>query len=131
MLGNIVITGYYSVIEINIGRWNMEVEINTELEKFIRQKILTGDYVDTDEVIGEAVLYLKERDMLREVNKAELDEVKQKRYTIYETELNRVRQLIEEGINSGDAGEWNFEEFKREVRVRWEQKKLAAENNES
>jgi len=43
----------------------MQVTINKELEIFIQQKLDTGDYNDSSEVVKEALLMLKEEDKKR------------------------------------------------------------------
>lgn len=70
----------------------MNISLTPELEEYIHNKVKSGLYSSASEVVREA---------LRAHGRAEL------------------QRLIQAGIDSGDAGEWNKEEFLAEARARF------------
>jgi antitoxin ParD1/3/4 len=76
------------------------IALTPEMASFVRNAVNAGEYASTSEAIREAVREWKERrDLLG--------------YTVEE-----LRELVQEGIDSGDAGEIDFAELKREARSR-------------
>jgi antitoxin ParD1/3/4 len=79
---------------------NMNVSLPEELANFVKTKVATGRYSSSSEVVREA---------LRLMEKAEQQEGEK---------LEWLRQAWKEGVDSGDAGEIDFQELKREARRR-------------
>ncbi len=79
---------------------NMNVSLPEELAKFVKDKVSTGRYGSSSEVVREA-LRLMERIERQEAEK-----------------LVVLRQAWNEGLDSGDAGEIDFTALKKEARVR-------------
>ncbi|MBM3934113.1 MAG: type II toxin-antitoxin system ParD family antitoxin [SAR202 cluster bacterium] len=74
----------------------MNVSLTPELEKYVRDKVDSGSYITSSEVVREALRLLQERDR------------------IYESRLAELRREIKKGLSSPDAGELDFEAVKRE-----------------
>lgn len=85
----------------------INVNLTPELEAMIKRKVASGLYNSASEVVREALRLMEEKDRLRELK------------------LERLRQDIAEGLNSGDPTPWSSEEIKREGRRR----KAARENS--
>ena len=79
---------------------NMNVSLPEELANFVKDKVASGRYGSSSEVVREA-LRLMEKTERREAEKLEW--------------LGRAWQ---EGVDSGDAGTVNFTALKREARAR-------------
>jgi len=79
---------------------NMNVSLPEELAKFVKDKVSTGRYGSSSEVVREA-LRLMERTEREEAEKLAL-----------------LRRAWKEGIDSGDAAEIDFAALKREARAR-------------
>jgi len=79
---------------------NMNVSLPEELANFIKDKVSTGRYGSSSEVVREA---------LRLMEKFELQEAEK---------LALLRQAWKEGIDGGDAGEIDFASLKKEARAR-------------
>ncbi len=79
---------------------NMNVSLPEELAKFVKDKVSTGRYGSSSEVVREA-LRLMEKTEQREAEKLAL-----------------LRQAWNEGIDSGDARENDFTALKKEARAR-------------
>ncbi len=79
---------------------NMNVSLPEELAKFVKDKVSTGRYGSSSEVVREA-LRLMEKTEQREAEKLAL-----------------VRQAWNEGVDSGDAREIDFTALKKEARGR-------------
>jgi antitoxin ParD1/3/4 len=79
---------------------NMNVSLPEELANFVKDKVSTGRYGSSSEVVREA---------LRLMEKTELQEAEK---------LAALRQAWKEGIDSGDAGEIDFAALKRQARAR-------------
>ena len=80
---------------------NMNVSLPEELAKFVRDKVSTGRYGSSSEVVREA---------LRLMEKTELEQAQK---------LALLRQAWKEGIDSGDAAEVDFTALKKEARGRF------------
>jgi antitoxin ParD1/3/4 len=79
---------------------NMNISLTDELANFVKEKVAAGRYASSSEVVREA---------LRLMEKAERREAEQ---------LQFLRAAWKEGIDSGDAGEIDFEALKKEARAR-------------
>jgi antitoxin ParD1/3/4 len=79
---------------------NMNISLTEELAEFVKAKVAGGRYASSSEVVREA---------LRIMEKAERQEAEK---------LRLLRQAWQEGVDSGDAGELDFAELKREARAR-------------
>jgi antitoxin ParD1/3/4 len=77
---------------------NMNVSLPDELANFVEAKVSGGRYASPSEVVGEA---------LRLMAKLERQEAEK---------LGFLRQAWQDGVDSGDAGELDFAELKREAR---------------
>ncbi len=87
---------------------NMNISLPEELANFVKDKVSTGRYGSSSEVVREA---------LRLLEKADRQEAEK---------LALLRQSWREGVDSGDAGEIDFVALKREARDR-----LSASKRES
>jgi antitoxin ParD1/3/4 len=79
---------------------NMNVSLPEELANFVKDKVSTGRYGSSSEVVREA---------LRLMEKTEQQEAEK---------LAALRQAWKESIDSGDAGEIDFATLKKEARAR-------------
>jgi antitoxin ParD1/3/4 len=79
---------------------NMNVSLIDELANFVKSKVAAGRYSSSSEVVREA---------LRLMEKVERQEAEK---------LQFLRNAWQEGIDSGDAGELDFGELKKEARAR-------------
>jgi antitoxin ParD1/3/4 len=79
---------------------NMNVSLPEELAKFVKDKVSTGRYGSSSEVVREA---------LRLMEKTDREEAEK---------LALLRLAWKEGIESGDAAEIDFAALKREARGR-------------
>ena len=79
---------------------NMNVSLPDELANFVKDKVSTGRYGSSSEVVREA---------LRLMEKTELQEAEK---------LALLRQAWTHGVDSGDAGEIDFDALKQEARAR-------------
>jgi antitoxin ParD1/3/4 len=79
---------------------NMNVSLPEELANFVKDKVSTGRYGSSSEVVREA---------LRLMEKTEQQEAQK---------LAALRQAWKEGIDSGDGGEIDFTALKKEARAR-------------
>jgi len=83
----------------------MNISLTPTLENFLKQKVASGMYHSTSEVVREALRLLEDQDAMKSVK------------------LNTLRKDIQAGIDSLDNGEgkeFNPEEIKAEARRRWE-----------
>jgi len=78
----------------------MNINLTPELENLVRQKVSSGLYNSASEVVREALRLMEAQDQLRAVK------------------LERLRQDIREGLESGPGTPWDVEEMKREGRKR-------------
>jgi len=79
---------------------NMNVSLPDELANFVKAKVATGRYGSSSEVVREA---------LRMMEKAEQIEAEK---------LQFLGEAWREGVESGDAGEMDFSELKKQARAR-------------
>ncbi|WP_419721189.1 type II toxin-antitoxin system ParD family antitoxin [Pectobacterium aroidearum] len=76
----------------------MTIDLGDELRHYVESLVESGDYRTQSEVIREALRMLREKQA--------------------ESDLQTLRQLIAEGINSGEPQEWNKDEFLQKIRNR-------------
>ena len=86
----------------------MNVNLTPQLEKMVRQKISSGLYSSASEVVREALRLMEEQDEMRAIK------------------LARLRQDIQDGLNSGPATPWGAKEFLHEVRRRRAERKKSS-----
>jgi antitoxin ParD1/3/4 len=79
---------------------NMNVSLPEELANFVKDKVSSGRYGSSSEVVREA-LRLMERTELQEADK-----------------LGWLRRAWKKGVDSGDAGEIDFATLKKQARAR-------------
>ena len=77
----------------------MNIHLTRLLEDFVRTQVETGDYNNASEVVRDALRLLKQQ--------RKEDALK----------LERLRQVLTEGDNSGAAEPFDFDEFMAEVRA--------------
>jgi len=87
-------------LSLKAREMNMNVSLPEELANFVKDKVSTGRYGSSSEVVREA-LRLMERTEQQEAEKLAL-----------------LRQAWKNGIDSGDAGEIDFTALKQEARAR-------------
>ena len=78
----------------------MNISLNPHFEELVKGKIESGLYHTASEVMREALRLLEERDQLRELH------------------LEKLRQDIKNGINSGEATPLDIESIKAKGRKR-------------
>jgi antitoxin ParD1/3/4 len=78
----------------------MNVNLTPRLEDLIKRKVASGLYNSASEVVREALRLMEEQDRMREIK------------------LERLRQDIHDGLNSGEPVPWDPGEIKREGRKR-------------
>ncbi len=76
----------------------MNISLTPHLEEMIREKIASGSYNSASEVVREALRLLEQEDQMRAVK------------------LQKLRNDIREGLESGPSKVFNPEEFKRTAR---------------
>jgi len=76
----------------------MTVDVGDELREFIDSLVTAGDYRTQSEVMRDALRLLREKQA--------------------ESRLQGLRDLLAEGISSGDAKPWNKDAFLKHVRAR-------------
>jgi antitoxin ParD1/3/4 len=85
----------------------MNISLTPQLEEMIRAKIASGSYSSASEVVREALRLLEQEDKLRAL------------------QLQRLRQDIQEGLDSGPSKPFDPEEIKRLGRQRLQAKNKA------
>ena len=80
----------------------MNVSLTPELEVFVRQRVHSGRYSSSSEVVREGLRLLEERERLNELK------------------LRELRKRIEEGLGSGPAEPWDKDAFLAEARARFQ-----------
>lgn len=76
----------------------MTVDVGDELREFIDSLVKAGDYRTQSEVMRDALRLLREKQA--------------------ESRLQELRDLLAEGISSGDSRPWNKDVFLKNVRAR-------------
>ncbi|HTC65456.1 MAG TPA: type II toxin-antitoxin system ParD family antitoxin [Candidatus Saccharimonadales bacterium] len=78
----------------------MNISLTPHLEEMIRAKIASGSYNSASEVVREALRLLEEEDQLRSLK------------------LQKLREDIREGLQSGPSIAYNLKTIKRSARSR-------------
>ncbi|MCU0238162.1 MAG: type II toxin-antitoxin system ParD family antitoxin [Pyrinomonadaceae bacterium] len=86
----------------------MNVSLTPELENFVNEKVKSGLYNSASEVLRESLRLLKERDMLKEIQRSELrreimlgiEQIKNGEYKEYS--VDELDKLGEEIIKRGE-----------------------------
>jgi antitoxin ParD1/3/4 len=78
----------------------MNINLTPQLEDLVRSKVSSGLYNSASEVVREALRLMEREDQLRTAA------------------LQQLKQDIQDGINSGSAGELDVEAIKRRGRER-------------
>ena len=81
--------------------------VGDHYDSFVRELVSSGRYSSASEVLRDGLRLLEEREQLREIK------------------LKALREAIQEGLDSGDAGPWDVEEFLKEARRRKAEKDAA------
>ncbi|GKW25155.1 hypothetical protein PEC311524_27490 [Pectobacterium carotovorum subsp. carotovorum] len=76
----------------------MTIDLGDELRHYVESLVESGDYRTQSEVIREALRMLREKQA--------------------ESDLQTLRHLLAEGINSGEPQEWDKDEFLQKIRSR-------------
>ena len=76
----------------------MTVDVGDELREFIDSLVKAGDYRTQSEVMRDALRLLREKQA--------------------ESRLQQLRDLLAEGLSSGEANPWNKDAFLNNVRAR-------------
>lgn len=82
----------------------MTVDVGDELREFIDSLVKAGDYRTQSEVMRDALRLLREKQA--------------------ESRLQQLRDLLAEGLSSGEAKPWNKDAFLNNVRARWQMKEI-------
>jgi antitoxin ParD1/3/4 len=77
----------------------MNINLTPQLEDVVRRKVTSGLYTSASEVVREALRLMEERDQMRAAK------------------LEKLRNDIQEGVNSGPAAAWN-EDIKQAGRTK-------------
>lgn len=78
----------------------MNINLTPQLEEMVRQRVTSELYMSASEVVREALRLMEEKDQLRAAT------------------LERLRNNIQEGLNSGPATAWDAEDIKQAGRAR-------------
>ena len=78
----------------------MDISLTSQLEKVVREKVASGLYNSPSEVVGEALRLLDDHDRLQQIR------------------LERLRNDIQAGLDSGETAPLDIEEIKAEARKR-------------
>jgi antitoxin ParD1/3/4 len=78
----------------------MNIDLTPQLEEMVKKKVASGLYGSASEVVREALRLMEEQDQVRAVK------------------LERLRQDIRDGLESGDPTPWSPDEVKQEGRKR-------------
>jgi antitoxin ParD1/3/4 len=78
----------------------MNINLTPQLEEMVRQKVVSGLYTSASEVVREALRLMDEKDQLRVAR------------------LKQLQQEVQDGLDSGQAAEWDAAEIKRAGRAK-------------
>jgi antitoxin ParD1/3/4 len=78
----------------------MDISLTSQLEKVVKEKVASGLYNSASEVVGEALRLLDDHDRLQQIK------------------LERLRNDIREGLDSGKSASLDMEAIKAEARKR-------------
>ncbi|NTW83377.1 MAG: type II toxin-antitoxin system ParD family antitoxin [Chlorobiaceae bacterium] len=77
---------------------SINVNLTPQLEEMVRQKVRSGMYSSSSEVVREALRLMQEKERCQSIK------------------IDQLRQDIREGIQSGEPSGWNAEELKLKSR---------------
>lgn len=78
----------------------MDISLTSQLEKVVKEKVASGLYNSASEVVGEALRLLDDHDRLQQIK------------------LERLRNDVQEGLDSGESSPLDIEAIKAEARKR-------------
>lgn len=84
----------------------MNINLTPFLEEMVRNKVSSGKYTSSSEVVREALRLMQEQDEIKEFK------------------LQQLRSLIQEGINSGPGIAWDSDAMKTQFRKKLAIKKV-------
>lgn len=79
----------------------MNVSLTTKLENFVKSKVKTGDYNNASEVVREALRLLQREDEVA-----------------HERKIDRLRNALQAGIDSGDAKDFDMRKVVKRLKRR-------------
>ncbi|MEK6746465.1 MAG: type II toxin-antitoxin system ParD family antitoxin [Pseudomonadota bacterium] len=88
----------------------MSIQLSSQLEKAIQQKIASGLYNSANEVVSEALNAMETQEQLRMIK------------------LQKLRQDIQDGLDSGTATPWDADGIKQLARQRKAEKNKSSES---
>lgn len=91
----------------------MNITLTPELENLINEKVKSGKYASPGEVIREGLRLLKEQDELKRIRREELrrevqkgiDDMREGRYTVYNSPDELADEIIRRGMEKLKAKE--------------------------
>lgn len=78
----------------------MDISLTSQLEKVVKEKVASGLYNSASEVVSEALRLLDDHDRLQQIK------------------LERLRNDIKEGLDSGESSLFDIEAIKADARKR-------------
>jgi antitoxin ParD1/3/4 len=78
----------------------MDISLTSQLEKVVKEKVASGLYHSASEVVGEALRLLDDHDRLQQIK------------------LERLRNDIQDGLDSGESAPLDIDAIKAEARKR-------------
>lgn len=78
----------------------MNVSLTSKLDSFVRKLVKSGRYNSASEVVRDGLRLVEEREELRKIK------------------LQNLKQVIQEGLDSGQAIAWDLKDFNRRARKR-------------
>jgi antitoxin ParD1/3/4 len=76
----------------------MDISLTSQLEKVVKEKVESGLYSSPSEVVGEALRLLDDHDRLQQIK------------------LERLRNDIQEGLDSGESASLDIDAIKADAR---------------
>src|SRR5687767_10041454 len=93
----------------------MTVRLNPEVERFVAEKVESGQYVSADAVLREALILLHQRDETERIRKAiavGLEQLERGEGTVYDAESLRSRCEEKKGSRAAIPGDQVYEELR-------------------
>lgn len=120
----------------------MEVSLHPELQAFVDQQVIAGNYQNPSEMINAGLLLLRDHEEMMPADPAELAELRRQIAigidqanrgdfvdNLSREELAELRRKFQEGVDPldrGESSEWDAEEIKAEGRRLLVEKRKAA-----
>lgn len=76
----------------------MTIDLGDELREFVESLVESGDYRTQSEVVRDSLRLLREKQA--------------------ESKLENLKKLIQQGLDSGVAEDWNIDDFLKRMRAR-------------